>query len=339
MTPEESLNKYKAELPRFCTAYFNHYDDKLSVKTLVAYATDIKVFFEYLVTITDYSNIKEIEPDVLDRLTDEDIDDYLAWLSHYTIGEVEYSNSPAGKKRKLASLNAFFKYLRKVGKMKNNPTEFTEAINLKKKAIVVLSDEEQENLLSNVEYGSNKTGRELLFHEKTKLRDLAIVSLFLGTGIRVSELVGLNDDNFDAKEQRILVTRKGGNQELVYFNEEVAARILEYMELERPTLLGYKDEVPTNLPLFVSLKKTRISTRMVEIIIKNYAKFVLPPGLKITPHTLRKTFGTKLYNKYRDLYLTQKALGHASPETTAKYYTKFDKEYLKKMREFDIKNS
>lgn len=340
MNYHEELIKITKDLPHYCIEFFNAKSEALEIRTRVAYATDIRVFFEYLSTITD-KTIKEMPLEVLEGLSHTDMDAYMAWLSDYWIDDREYTNSAAGKKRKLATLKSFFKYLRKVGKLKNNPTEFTEIPKIKEKEILILSDQEQEQILNNILNGTNKTEQQLKFHEKTMLRDLAIITLFLGTGMRVSELVNLDDVDIDFSEQRALITRKGGKKAFVYFNEEVTERLADYMENERPQLLGYKtfEEVPEYSPLFVSMQHKRITVRMVEILIKNYARFVLPANLKVTPHTLRKTYGTKLYNEYRDLYLTQNALGHSSPTTTAKYYTKFNEEYLKKLKEFDIKKS
>ena len=340
ITLDDKLNEYLNELPRYVRDYINSENERLSVKSRIAYTLDLKIFLIYIVQSGKCGDIKKVTIDMLDDLNDNDMNEYIRWLSHYKVDDKEYTNNSAGKKRKLASVRAFFKYLRKIGKMKNNPTEFTVTPVVREKEIVVLSQDEQSDMLSNVVNGTNKTGRQLKFHEKTKLRDLAIIFLFLGTGIRVSELVGLNDTDIDLQEQRALVVRKGGKRSFVYFSDDVIEVLSDYMENERNMLLGYKDgKAPEGLPLFVSLKKQRLSVRMVEVIIKNYARFILPPSVKVTPHTLRKTYGTLLYNKYKDLYLTQNALGHASPATTAKYYTKWNEDYLKKLKEYDVKRS
>lgn len=346
MSYYDDLIKIVDELPTYCVDFFNAKSEVLEIRTRVGYAIDLKVFFTFIAKAYKrfegkFSEINEVDLDTLDSLYNTDIDAYISWLSKYKLNDIEYTNSAAGKKRKLATLKAFFKYLRKVGLMTNNPTEFTDIPKVKDKEIVVLSDNEQEEIIDNIINGTHKTERQLKFHERTMLRDLAIITLFLGTGIRVSELVGLNDVDIDFKEQRALVMRKGGKRQFVYFNEEVLDRLSDYMENERKSLLGYKDydNIPDNLPLFVSLRHSRITVRMVEIIIKEYARYVLPMNIKVTPHTLRKTYGTRLYNQYRDLYLTQNALGHSSPSTTAKYYTKFNEEYLKKLKEYSPKNS
>lgn len=336
---EEKLANNLKELPSYIREYINYENDHLSVKSRIAYTLDLKVFLQFLLTITDYTDIKDIPVELIDSLHTTDMDAYMSWLSYYKIGDEEYRNSPTGKKRKLSSVKALFKYLRKVGKMNNNPAEFTQMPKITDKEIVVLSPNEQGDMLSNVINATNKTGRELIFHERTKLRDLCIIIMFLGTGMRVSELVNINDTDLDLSEQRVLITRKGGKRAFVYFGDDVLEALSNYIENERYSLLGFKSkkEVPDGLPLFVSRKRNRISVRMVEVIIKNYARFVLPPSVKVTPHTLRKTYGTLSYNKYKDLYLTQNALGHSSPATTAKYYTKWNEDYLKKLKEYDVK--
>ncbi len=223
-----------------------------------------------------------------------------------------------------------------MGRIKNNPSALVDPPKLREKEILVLTEEHQEAIRENIESGQGKTQREQKFHEQTKFRDMAIISLFLGTGIRVSELVGINLNDLDMNGQQLLVFRKGGKRQILYFNSSVAGDLTDYMQLERPALLKKSGENPKEKeedgPLFLSLRGTRITTRRVEQLIKEYSRFVLPANMKVTPHTLRKTFGTDLYIKYRDLALVQNALGHASPNTTARYYAKFDEKLLQAMK-------
>lgn len=342
MSYHDDLIKLCDMLPAYCREFFSAKADTQEIRTRVAYAGDLKVFFEYIMTREDlgpYETIKDIPLELFNSLKYTDINAYLAYLEEYNSDGAKYTNSAAGKKRKLSSLKSFCKYYRSVGKLTQNPTELVELPKVKEKEIVVLSPQEQDKLKDIVDTGKRKSKTQMKYHEQIHYRDMAILTLFLNTGIRVSELVGINNYDLDLEEQRILVTRKGGDKEFVYFNNETLYAICDYLDYERNVLLGYDEEMLNqgelpNGPLFVSLKHRRISVRMVQIIIQNYAKFVLPPGVKVTPHTLRKTFGTQLYSKYRDLYLTQHALGHSSPSTTAKYYAKYNEEYNKQLREF-----
>lgn len=333
-------SKYITEinkLPDYCRRYFDAMQDKFTAATKYVYAVDLKIFFEWLSAQLNKEKALDVTLEDLSSLTEDDINSYLSYLSEYEYEGKVYANTAAGKSRKITTLRSFFKYFKRRELISKNVMEYIEIPKVRKKEIVILSPDEQQNIFDVAEKGSNKSERAKKFHEKTVKRDLAILTLFLGTGIRVSELVNINDQDIDFKEQRILIVRKGGNQQFVYFGNEVSAALLEYMEDERPTLLGYKNgnDIPVDSPVFISLKHQRITTRMVEIIIKNYAKAVIPSSVKITPHTLRKTYGTMLYYQYKDIYLTQKALGHTTPQTTIKYYTKFDEEQLKRLKEYE----
>lgn len=327
-------------LPSYCMAFFTAKDETLGPRTKTAYAGDLNIFFYWL---TQYlfkdKKATEITLSDLDSLTYDDINTYVAFLTEYTLDDKVYKNTSAGKKRKIACLKTFFKYLLRSGKISSDPVALVEIPRVKEKEILILSSDEKSKMLEQSLTGSRKTERQKKFHEKTKYRDFAILTLFLSTGLRVSELVGINNYDLDLEQQRVYVTRKGGKHEYIYFNKEALDALCDYLDFERNELLGYDNEVLNQNelpdgPLFVSLKHERISVRMVEIIVKKYAKCVLPVSVKVTPHVLRKTYGSELYYKYRDLALVQHALGHSSPQTTAKHYTKFDPEYLAKLKEF-----
>ena len=330
-------------LPPYCLDYFYATAEIYEIRTRCAYAGDLKVFFEYVLGLpccAEYSSIREIPLTVFEEITSTDIDKYMIYLGKYEINGEIYENSLAGKKRKLASLKAFINHYRKIGKIKNNPTEFTYTPKVKKKEILILSQKEQQKLKDAIDMGVGKTDQQKLYHEKTKYRDRAILSMFLGTGLRVSELVSLDNYDVDLEQQRLTVVRKGGDTAYVYFNKEVLHTLCDYLDLERNTLLQYDektlngDMLPDG-PLFVSLRHDRISVRMVQTLISRYARFVLPPKTKVSPHTLRRTFGSELYRQYLDLALVQHALGHSSPETTKAHYVNYDDEYNKRIRDFD----
>ena len=148
------------------------------------------------------------------------------------------------------------------------------------------------------------------------MRDLAILTLFLGTGIRVSELVGINIDDIDFSVNGFLVTRKGGNQAVLYFPDEVAEVLRDYMKL-RKTLEaqpGHEDA------LFLSLQNRRMTVRAVQMMVKKYALQAAPLKKKLSPHKLRSTFGTNLYHETGDIYLVADVLGHSDVNTTRRHY-------------------
>ena len=192
---------------------------------------------------------------------------------------------------------------------------------LHEKAIIRLDTDEVALLLDYVESAGNTlTGQALTYYKKTKDRDLAILTLLLGTGIRVSECVGLDLTDVDFKNQGITVTRKGGNQMVVYFGDEVSSALETYIKGDRKAitpLSGHENA------LFLSTQKKRMGVQAVENMVKKYARQVTP-NKKITPHKLRSTYGTSLYKETGDIYLVADVLGHKDVNTTKKHYAAID---------------
>jgi site-specific recombinase XerD len=139
--------------------------------------------------------------------------------------------------------------------------------------------------------------------------------LFLGTGIRISELVGLNNNDLNFKDNSFIVTRKGGNKSILYFDDDVANSLKRYFD--------YKTESGRQVleqdPLFLSNQDKRITVRAVENLVKKYAQIVSPLK-KISPHKLRSTYGTQLYKATGDIYVVADVLGHKDVNTTRKHY-------------------
>ena len=178
-------------------------------------------------------------------------------------------------------------------------------------------------LFRSVEHcGNTLTGQAKVYYEKTKKRDLAILTLLLGTGIRVSECVGLDLNDVDFKNNGIKVTRKGGNEMVVYFGDEVADALMEYIETDRKfiqPITGHENA------LFLSTQKRRMGVQAIENMVKKYARQVTP-NKKITPHKLRSTYGTSLYKETGDIYLVADVLGHKDVNTTKKHYAAIDED-------------
>ena len=188
---------------------------------------------------------------------------------------------------------------------------------IREKEIIRLEADEVASLLDFVEHGGDHlTGQKLAYYEKTKERDLAIITLLLGTGIRVSELVGLNVDDVDFRNNGLHLIRKGRKEMTVYFGNEVADALEQYMEGSRKLIIpkeGHEDA------LFYSMQRRRIGVQAVQNLVKKYAKEVTPLK-KITPHKLRSTYGTALYQETDDIYLVAEVLGHSDVNTTRKHY-------------------
>jgi len=184
------------------------------------------------------------------------------------------------------------------------------------KPILRMEIDEVARMLDLVESGNGFNARQQKYNETTKCRDLAILSLFLGTGIRVSELVGIDIDDVDFNINGFTVTRKGGNQAVLYFPDEVASALQDYLEQR-------KDIIPCpghENALFLSIQKRRIGVRSIENMVKKYATLAAPLKKRLSPHKLRSTFGTNLYQETGDIYLVADVLGHADVNTTRKHY-------------------
>ena len=195
---------------------------------------------------------------------------------------------------------------------------------LHEKEIIRLEPDEVADLLDRVEAGTDLSKKQLSYHNKTAVRDTALLTLLLGTGIRVSECVGLDITDIDWNNDRIKVRRKGGYEDVVYFGSEVHDALAAYFEERKMTLPidGHEEA------FFLSLQNRRISVRAVENLVKKYASQVSLK--KITPHKLRSTFGTNLYQETGDIYLVADVLGHKDVNTTRKHYAAMKDEHKRR---------
>lgn len=314
----EKMREVLETLPPFCKQFFRGISDNTSERTRLAYAYDIRVFFEFLHDNNkslQNMDIREFPLSVLEQLTREDIEEYMEYLSYYTKDEKEYTNDERGKKRKLASLRSFYNYYYQAELIEKNPAVLVPLPKLHEKEIIRLDPAEVAILLDQAEDGTGLTKAQKRFHQATRTRDVAMLTLLLGTGIRVSECVGLDLDDVDFRNNGIRIIRKGGFESVVYFGEEVEAALHDYLE-ERHRIIpqtGHENA------LFLSLQNRRMSVRAVENMVKKYASTVTSLK-KITPHKLRSTYGTSLYKETGDIYLVADVLGHKDVNTTRKHY-------------------
>ena len=319
------LRTVLSELPRFAGLYFRAMELQTSILTRYGYAIDLRNFFKFLTDQVDTFQSKSpafLTLEDLDRVTALDIELFLEHMSLYTgVDERERENNERAKARKLSAIRSFFKYYHRQELIKNNPASLVDTPKIHEKAIIRLEANEVADLLDITEAGKGLTERQKTYHEATKVRDTAILTLFLGTGIRISELVGIDIDDVDFSTDAFVVTRKGGNQEVLSFGPEVRGALLAYLE-QRETV----DPLPgSENALFLSMQRKRITARAVEILVKKYAQ-IASPLKKITPHKLRSTYGTMLYQESGDIYLVADVLGHKDVNTTRKHYAAIQEE-------------
>lgn len=305
------------ELPTFCYDYFLAIDSQTSTLTRLNYAHDLKIFFNFLYEkkFRRSKTVKEFTLEDMECVTSNDVEYFLSYLSHYSYNGKEHSCNERAKARKLSSVRALFKYLFNKGYISVDNTAKVSTPKLHEKPIIRLDTDEVYSILDAAESGSGLTSHQMAYHEKSRVRDTAILMLFLGTGIRISELVGLNNDDLNFNDNSFIVTRKGGNRAILYFDDDVAQALKRYLE--------YKDDNSTKIvdsnALFLSNNRNRIGVRAVENLVKKYAKIVSPLK-KISPHKLRSTYGTQLYKATGDIYIVADVLGHKDVNTTRKHY-------------------
>ena len=310
-------------LPPFCRDFFRAIEPRTTTKTRISYAYDIRIFFQFLLeqnpSFRDWS-IDAFTVDVLDQLTAVDLEEYEEYLKVYQAGDKTETNGERGLKRKMSSLRSFYAYYFKREMIHTNPTVLVDVPKIHQKSIIRLEADEVALLLDYIEHGGDDlTGQKKVYYEKTKDRDLALVTLLLGTGVRVSECVGLDIEDVDFKNNGIKVTRKGGNEMVVYFGPEVEKALKNYLEVRKNIIPVEGHEHA----LFYSTQRKRIGVQAVENLVKKYARQVTTTK-KITPHKLRSTYGTALYQETGDIYLVADVLGHKDVNTTKKHYAALD---------------
>ena len=338
---EQYQNKYRDEvdakrilqirqicrnLPQACGDYLRAIAVTASSLTRLAYAIDLNTFFQFLHEERVFFAQKPVPlltDQDLGNVTQSDLTAYTEYLTYYLKSDENHSepervyvNHALAIKRKLCSIRSFYDYLFKNQRIPSNVTELVPLPKVHEKPILRLSKQELEKILATARSGEELSQGQQRFQKITARRDFAILSLFLGTGIRVSECVGINLNDVDLENNAVLVTRKGGNQVVLYFPPEVAEALAEYLEERKETeaLPGHEDA------LFLSLQRKRITQRAVQNLVKKYAAVAAPLKPRISPHKLRSTYATNLYHETGDIYLVADVLGHTSVDTTRKHY-------------------
>ncbi len=327
ITDLDKIAELLEELPPFCSDYFLGIETRTSSQTRLKYAYDLRIFFDFLCN-RKYKNLAVLELTLkeLEELSHRDIELFLSYLSHYRFHGKHLSCDERAKARKLSAVRALCKYFFSKGLIQVDNSAKVPTPKLHDKEIIRLDREEVSDLIQITETGNGLSHHASGYHHKTRVRDTAIITLFLGTGIRISELVGLDNESFDFSDNSFLVTRKGGNQAILYFSDEVKYALQEYLAEK-----ANDPKIPAGEhAFFLSLQYKRINVRSVEILVKKYSKLASPLK-KITPHKLRSTYGTRLYNETGDIYIVADVLGHRDVNTTKKHYAAITEDNRKKV--------
>lgn len=311
----DKLRKIVAKLPDYCVDYFIGIEQTTSTLTRLNYATDLSIFYYYLSTEVFQKKASEISLQDLNSLKARDFELFLSYVADFEKDDKNYQNNDKAKARKLSAIRSLFKYLYVNNMLTHDESAKVKTPKIHIKPIVHLDPNEVAKLLNEAENPVELNKREIAFNKITNVRDSALLTLFLGTGIRVSECVGLNVKDIDLENNAFKITRKGGNQAILYFGDEVKDALNLWLKERQKWLDDNKDEDA----LFLSLQKKRICVRAVEKMVKKYSA-VASPLKKITPHKLRSTYGTSLYQETGDIYVVAEVLGHKDVNTTKKHY-------------------
>ena len=319
------------ELPPFCTDFFRGIEPRTSARTRLAYAYDLKTFFDFLKQASPElksKKLRDLPLSLLDEIKLMDLEEYMEYLKCYSTEKREdLINTERGIMRKVSTVKSFYNYFYRTERIQNNPASLLQLPKIHEKEIIRLDVDEVARFLDEVEDGECLTEKQKAYHAKTKLRDLAMMTLLLGTGLRVSECVGLNINDVDFRNGGLRIHRKGGKEVIVYFGAEVEYALQDYLS-EREHIVP---EEGSEEALFLSMQRKRINVRSVEKMVKKYAQLVTPLK-KITPHKLRSTYGTNLYRETGDIYLVADVLGHSDVNTTKKHYAALEDERRRSAR-------
>lgn len=335
----EQIREMLRSLPQACSDFMASIAMTTGTFTRMAYTIDLRTFFDFLhrerVAFADQP-LTHITDQQIGSITKNDLVAYTDYLTYYFKEQDDsqdavvrplkpLTNREQAIKRKLCSIRSFYDYMYQSQRIAANVTLLLELPKIHEKPIIRLTKEEMTRMLEKSATGEGLTEHQKAYQKQTASRDFAMLSLFLGTGIRVSECVGINIEDVNLEDNAFLVTRKGGNQVVLYMPPEVATALADYMEVRSKirAVPGHENA------LFLSMQKRRITQRAVQNLVKKYAALAAPLKPKISPHKLRSTFATNLYNETGDIYLVADTLGHSSVDTTRKHYADVTEERRK----------
>lgn len=332
-------NEIVSELPRYVKEYLSARSSNTTTNTQLQYAYSLRKFFIWLkdqvpelkdvpLNKIDVSYIKDLQP--------VDINEFMEFL-----GTADgSSNTKRSKKNKMSALSSFFAYLVKNRYIDNNPCKNAEQIKVvRDKRIVRLSFDEASEMLEKIRTGDYvATDHQRDYLEKNRIRDYAVISLLLGTGIRVSECAFLDVEYVNLDKCQIHILRKGGKHQDIFLSDSTVQALADYLEYRKTLKIVPEAEHA----LFISMQGRRMTVQSIEGVVKKFTKMLgySTPDAVITPHKLRKTFGTELYKATGDIYLVAGVLGHEEITTTAQNYVADNIEQQKEARniiQFDRK--
>jgi len=312
----EKIESLLAEMPDFITDFIYNFGSAQNYATKFEYCKDIKDFFRFIVGfLPEHSEkaIKDITLDDLEKLQPLSINRYLTILA----GDENSGCKPSTVKRRRATLSSMYSFFVNNRQLSINPVLATQSISLPEKNVIYLKNEEQSRLLDIVRSGADLGGKSEKEHRLFASRDSALFLLLLDSGLRVSEMLNTNIKDYDLEECCVVVIRKGGDIDTVYFSDECAYYLKEYFDLQLAKYGTKTDKIPA----FTTTTGTRLGVRAVETLVKKYMTVCMPEKAKlISPHKLRSSFAMSFYEASgNNILLLQKKLHHKNIQTTNIY--------------------
>lgn len=326
----EKCKNLEKTMPNFLKEYFIYLKTSVASSTRLAYLEDICFFLNYLVEenyLTEANNIKDITLDEFNLIKARDINLFLGdyctlYYKQVNNNKVMFENNNRSLARKKSSLSTMFKFLYRNEQLKNNIVDGLNPIKIPRPqpdAIKRLEINEVDLMLESVENGYGLTEKEKIYWKKTKLRDKAILALFVTYGLRLSELRDLNISSFNFSRSEFRIFRKRQKEVLMPINLTCEKVIKEYIEFERPKNDTLKEEFKD--ALFLSMQNKRLTERAIRELVKKYTSIPLNTSRKkgFSPHKLRATAATSLIQNGFSIYDVQNLLDHDNVTTTQLY--------------------
>lgn len=317
------------ELPKFLRGYFSYLKSNVLPMTRLAYLHDVRFFLLYLISETDLTQAEKpsmIKAEDLQQVQAVDVNMFIDYCRRYKV-ETEnavymYENTNKTLARKKSSVSVFFKYLYRDGIVEKNITDGFDPIRVPRpgeKEIKALQDDEVMIMLDAVSSGSGLTKHEMAYWEKTKLRDKAILIVFLTYGLRLSELQQLNISSFNFGRGEFKIYRKRGKESIMPLNKSVTSVLYDYIDNERPKDESIEEEHRD--ALFLSLQGKRMTERQIRELVKKYTSIALHTSRKAgySPHKLRATAATSLIGRGNSIFDVAALLDHEQVTTTQLY--------------------
>ena len=321
--------RIQKELPSFLRSYFTYLKGNVLPMTRLAYLHDIRFFMNYLINETDLTEAdvpRKITSDEMNAIEAADINLFIDYCRKYMVDNGEtvtvFENSNRSLARKKSSVSVMFKHLYRDGIIDRNITDGFDPIRVSKpgeREIKALQDDEVMIMLDAVTTGNGLTNHELTYWEKTKLRDKAILVMFVTYGLRLSELQQLNLSSFNFSRGEFKIYRKRGKESTMPLNRSVQMVLNDYITTERNTVIP--EDSAAEDALFLSLQGKRITERAIRELVKKYTSIALNTSRRggYSPHKLRATAATSLIGRGNSIYDVAALLDHEQVTTTQLY--------------------